>query len=93
MNKSHRDIKGESILDYKEKLEELTSQTKELAVFPPEKKKGSWFEEFLLDRVLDFIRQAVELRVYTEPENRKLFLFVIVKIAGRLIIDEQIKLI
>lgn len=74
-------------------MEELTSQSKELAVYPPEKEKGSWVEEFLLDRVFGFIRQAVELKVYTEPENGKLFLFVIVNIAGRLLIDERIKLI
>lgn len=93
MNKSNRDIKGESINNYEERLKELTSQPKELAVFPPEKKEGSWIEEFLLDRVFGFIRQAVELKVYTEPENGKLFLFVIVKVAGRLLLDERIKLL
>jgi len=93
MNKSKRDIEFASINNYEEKLNELTSQPKELAVYPPEKKEGLWFEEFLLDKVFGFIRQAVELRVYTVPDNGRLILRVIAKVAGRLLIDERIKLI
>ena len=78
--------------DLLNRINEIAESKREVFVKPPTKEKGSWLEEVLLNRIIRFIRQAVELNVYTEVEDR-LYIIIIVRIAGRTILNEKIKLI
>ena len=78
--------------DLKARINEIAESKREVFVKTPVKQKGSWLEEVLLNRIIRFIRQAVELNVYTEVEDR-LYIIIIVRIAGRTILNEKIKLI
>lgn len=88
-----RKIEPGTINDYEKKMKDLTSRPKVLISKPPAKQKGSWFEEFVLDRVIDFIRSAVNLTVYTQEEQGKLVLHITVMVAGRKLLEEKVKLL
>ncbi|MDR9419440.1 hypothetical protein [Gracilimonas sp.] len=93
MNKSHRDIKGESIVNLKQRIEEIGEEKREVYVHKPIEKKGSWVERFFLDRVWDFITRSFEFKADADFKDGHIHVEVFVAIAGRTIFSDTIKVI
>lgn len=93
MNKSHRDIKGESLMNLQQRIEEIGDSQREVYIKPPEKDKGSWIEEFFLNRVWDFIKKSFEFAANAEIKDGHVFIDITVRIAKRTIFSERIKVI
>ncbi len=103
MNKSHRDIKPESISDKEQllkRLDEIDDTYLDPVHIDPEKKpQGFW--ERMKAKVLDYdllkklISKEIRLNLkdYIEGKSSHLILKIKVKIAGHVILNETIKLI